>query len=206
FCLIFQSGRGNAPIALYSDVHYDYIAKEEMSPHRTMWFRRKLYQLNATKRASWPRSFLAHLVRLYGQAMDATDDSGAYLALWQVLEYATCPLRAKVDYERVQERVCCLLRPTDSTLQDALQCLLESRHDLVHEGRFPSGGLGSRHSHEAERVNALRLLVQLALYVVMPLVSKYPQPDELEHYYQYEVARMRLSKAKSALQVRSKTR
>lgn len=100
------------------------------------------------------QSLLVEVLLKYGQAMDTTDWRSAFLALWQILEVASLQTSADLKMTEVVKRVSNLIG-AKPPMKDLIKGLAQSRHLLVHQGKFSEEGL--------VEVNFLKMVAEAAI-------------------------------------------
>jgi len=171
-CAVFDQDGKLVPNLFYPVKHYDYQT-QDITQENIRAAIKTIENFNKAKPGSLAE-FAVDLVRMYQEALDCTDYSTAYLALWQALEALTLNKPGKST--QVDKRLATLLNP-NPRFRSALTVLVSSRNKLVHSGFFPDEG--------EELVRILAIFVYDSICKLFDLSKSLSDKDELEFYYRY---------------------
>lgn len=121
--------------------------------------------------------FVDMLLRLYQQALDATDAAISFLHFWQILERIASPTQIGrgIETKAILTRLDTITK-LDASERRVLHQLGEFRHEYVHGGLFPFG--------EGEQVNRmLKSYVDDNLSRLINTLDVFQTLDDLEQYY-----------------------
>ncbi len=160
----------------YTIERYDYKAKE-FERDKGLWLEKALGRIATASEEMQP--LMIEVLLKYGQAMDTADWRSAFLALWQILEDVS--LRTSdnnLSMEKVVKRISVLIGLKPKSLEkDLIDSLAQSRHLLVHQGKFSEEGL--------EEVNFLKIVAEWAINALFARAEKFPTPQLLEEFYNH---------------------
>lgn len=122
------------------------------------------------------QSLLIEILLKYGQAMDTTDWRSAFLALWQILEAASLRASANLKMMEVAKRIGNLIG-AKPPMKDLIDSVAQSRHLLVHQGRFSEEGL--------VEVNFLKIIAEAAINALFVNAKRFPTRQLLEEFYKH---------------------
>jgi len=125
-------------------------------------------------------------IKLYNSALDTTDDSNAFLSLWQCLESITMLTRERYRMSEVVERVQCLLNIKQLTYKYFLDLSASRRNDLVHKGIFNVEG--------QSEVQLLKIICCFCIRSFIKKIEKYKTCNEMESFY--KIAKLDQNKRK----------
>ncbi len=135
----------------------------------------KLLRLIATASEEM-QSLLIEVLLKYGQAMDTTDWRSAFLALWQILEIASLQTSASLKMTEVVKRIGNLIG-AKPPMEDLIDSVTQSRHLLVHQGKFSKEGL--------VEVNFLKIIAEAAINALFVRARSFPTLQSLEEFYKH---------------------
>lgn len=114
----------------------------------------------------------------YGHAMDSASRQDTFLSLWQIIETVFLSDDPSVTMSKIPGRIATLVQKSPQSRRfwkDLVASLAESRHLLVHQGRFSQYGL--------VRVNLLKTLAEWSIERLINLAQKFPTRQALEDFY-----------------------
>ena len=119
---------------------------------------------------------LINMLLKYGRAMDTADWSDGYLSLWQIIEALTLVKDFRVEMKKLPQRMVNLIGFRDTILyKDLITGLAESRHLLVHEGRFSEEGF--------DDFQMLKHVVEMGIEALFQRAKDFPTRQSLEDFY-----------------------
>ena len=171
---IFREDGGFKQIA-YIHKEYNYLSTEATNTD-TIPYATKLLLRTKNLKKELKDIATSALIR-YGQAMDTTDWSVSFLALWQVLELLSLRniVEKNLSMAEVQKRIGKLVKD-EPYFDDILDIITQSRHSLVHKGEFSEEGYRD--------VNFIKIFSENAIGNFISLSSKFQSIPELDMYYE----------------------
>jgi hypothetical protein len=169
---VFQAG-GDYETLYYTIERYDYKAiKFERDSGLLV---EKLLRHIATASEEM-QSLLIEVLLKYGQAMDTMDWRSAFLALWQILEAVSLQTSASLKMKEVVKRIGNLIG-AKPPMKDLIDSVAQSRHLLVHQGKFSEEGL--------VEVNFLKIIAEAAINALFVNAKRFPTRSLLEEFYKH---------------------
>ncbi len=114
-------------------------------------------------------------IKLYNSALDTTDNSNAFLSLWQCLESITMLSSERYPMSEVVGRIQCLLNNKKLSYKYFLDLSAQRRNELVHRGIFNVEG--------QSEVQLLKIVCNFCIRSFIKKIKKYKTYDEMESFY-----------------------